>query len=217
MPSVDPTTYPITMPEGNIARIELGTESAQQVSESPRSFARHVIDWGGERWRAQVTIQRGDYTQTAPWRAFLTKMRGSEGSFYLNPYGEGGAAQLGKWNDTPGRTIRVKTGQVIDSHRITLTTSVRLDEAFKAGDFIQLGSGSNARLHMILDDIAITGNDTTINVWPKPRANLSMGSTTDRVVTVVNPHGVFYFRDPQASWVQDNLWNHEVSFTAYSL
>ena len=196
MPSVDPTTYPITMPEGNIARMELGTESAQQVSESPRSFARHVIDWGGERWRAQVTIQRGDYTQTAPWRAFLTKMRGSEGSFYLNPYGEGGAAQLGNWmaQRRQGTAIRVKTGQVIDDHRITLTTSARINNAFIAGDFIQLGSGSNARLHMILDDISITGNDTTINVWPKPRANLSMGSTTDRTVNIENPHGVFYFR-----------------------
>ena len=216
MPDAAPIVYPLDMPTGNIANIEFSQESSQQVSEAPRSFARNVTDWGGERWRVQVTIQRMDYVDTAPWRAFFSRMRGSVGSFLMNPYGQGGSAQLGKWNDVLTRTLNVKTPQpgIGQDHRLTLTSSImRLTDAFKAGDFIQLGSGSNSRLHMIMDDITLDKNDVTINVWPKPKANV----LNDRVVVVNQPRGVFYFRDPLASWIQDNLWNHEISFTAYSV
>ena len=222
MPSVDPTSYPIDMPPGNIANIIISQQSAQQVAESPRNFTRHVLDFGGERWRFQITIQRGTYQDTAPWRAFFGKMRGSRGTCYINPYGAGGAAQLGEWNKANDEimgglpAIRVKTGQVIDDHRITLTTALRLDNVFKAGDYIQLGQGSNSRIHMVTDDISITGQDTTINLWPAPNANLSSASMSERVVTVSNPRGVFYFRDPIASWTQDRFWHHEVRFEVYS-
>ena len=215
MPDAPVIAYPLSMPEGNIANLVFTTESSQQVSEAPRSLARSVVDWGGERWRVQATVQRGTYVDTARWRAFFVRMRGSVGTFLLNPYGAGGAGQTGEWNSANEHTgglppISVKAEQRIDDHRITLTTSLRLDDAFKAGDFIQIGQGSNARLHMILDDVSLTSADTTINIWPRARADAS------GEIVVEDPRGVFYFRDPTASWTRDNLWHHEISFTAYS-
>lgn len=204
------------MPEGLVYNVVWTTESAQQVSYNPRSFKRQVTDWGGQRLRAQVTIQKQTFVQAGVWRAFMLKMQGSRGTFLLNPYSQGGGIQLGKWNDERGAsTLSVVSPQEIDSTEITLSHNhaTNMPGALKASDWIQLGTGMAAKLHMVLDDVdLVAGSNVTVDIWPRA-APTAVGS---QVITQ-SPRGVFYFAEPTASWAQDALYHHDISFTAFSL
>lgn len=75
-----------------------------------------------------------------------------------------------------------------------------------AGDYIQLGSGSSAKLHQVLEDLDGNGN---LQLWP----NLRSDYTNETVVTS-SPKGVFRLRDNVTSWSINNASFYGISFEA---
>ena len=215
-----PIAYPILMPTGKISNLTFTMEEAQQVAYSPRSFARNVTDWGGSRIKVDVTLQKMTNSDAAPWRAFFAKMRGAVGTFLLNPYNHGETLQLGEWNNNRmnNRRLVVVSPQRIDTNTVTIqalqTSLSRPITALRESDYIQIGLGQNARLHMVLDDVVLSGSNPTIdiNVFPKVRQ-----AHVGEIIHTLEPSGVFHFSEPVAAWTRDRFWHHEITFTAYSL
>lgn len=205
-------SYPIEMPEGLISNIVWTSESAQQVSYSPRSFSRNIIDWGGQRFKVDITVQRNTHEKTRKWRSFILSMHGAAGSFLLNPYGFDQSFSYGNWNKSSTRAssrITIVGQDIVDSTlRVQFPTS-GIQNALAAGDFVQIGFGQAARLHMVLEDVS--SDASSIEIWPRARKS-SVGGR----LTTLRPKGVFYFSEPIASWTQDPLWHHDITFTAYS-
>ncbi len=75
-----------------------------------------------------------------------------------------------------------------------------------AGDYIQLGTGSAARLHQVLVDQSGSGN---LEIWPDLRSTYS-GET----IIYSNPKGIFRLAQSVTSWSIDNASFYGISFEA---
>lgn len=187
-------TYPLTQPTTiGIEQIELRAVNAVATSQSPFTYKQQIVNHGGQRWEASVTIPSVRRDLAAPWKAMLTGLRGPTGTFLL---GDPDYA-------TPRGTVSSCTlsGSVgNDSATVTMTGTLL------AGDYIQLGADSTAKLHQVLED---QDGDGALQLWPNLRADY-----TAATVTFNNPKGVFRLKENVTSWSINNSSFYGISFEA---
>jgi hypothetical protein len=187
-------TYPLSTPTTiGIESIELRAVNAVAVSQSPFTYKQQVISHGGQKWEASVTIPSVHRDKAAEWKALLVGLKGQVGTFLL---GDPDYA-------TPQGTVSscTLTGDAGDE-----TVSVVMTGTLKAGDYIQLGSGSSAKLHQVLLD---QDGDGSLEIWPALRSDYS-GAT----VVFNNPKGVFRLSNNVTSWSINNASIYGISFEA---
>lgn len=187
-------SYPLSLPTSiGIAQIELRANNAVAVSRSPFTYATQVHAYTGQMWSASVTIPPVRKDLAAPWKAFLTALKGQTGTFLL---GDPDYA-------TPQGTVSACTlsgSQGDESVTVTMTGTLL------AGDYIQLGSGSTARLHQVLEDQSGSG---TLEIWPGLRDDY-----TSATVTFNAPKGVFRLAQNQQAWSINESSVYGISFEA---
>ena len=186
--------YPLNTPTSiGIEGIELRAVNVVSTSQSPFTFKQQVVSFPGQRWEASVSIPPVHRDLAAPWKAFLTSLKGQAGTFllsdpdYATPQGDVSSCVL---------TGSVRSG----------TATVVMTGTLKAGDYIQLGSGSSSKLHQVLVDQ--TG-DGSLEIWPDLREDY-----TDATVTYNNAKGVFRLATNITSWSINNSSTYGISFDA---
>jgi len=187
-------TYPLSTPTTiGIESIELRAVNAVAVSQSPFTYKQQVISHGGQKWEASVTIPSVHRDKAAEWKAMLVGLKGQVGTFLL---GDPDYA-------TPQGTVSscTLTGDAGDE-----TVTVVMTGSLKAGDYIQLGGGSSARLHQVLLD---QDGDGSLEIWPALRSDYSSAT-----VTFNNPKGVFRLSNNVTSWSINNASVYGISFEA---
>lgn len=187
-------TYPLSTPTTiGFESIELRAVNAVATSQSPFTYKQQVVSFGGQRWEASVAIPSVHRDKAAEWVAFLLALKGPTGTFLL---GDPDYA-------TPRGTVSscVLTGNAGDE-----TVSVVMTGSLKAGDYIQLGSGSTARLHRVLIDQTGSG---TLEIWPALRSTYS-----SQTVVFNNPKGLFRLMNNVSSWSINNASSYGISFDA---
>ena len=187
-------SYPLNTPTTiGIESIELRAVNAVAVSQSPFTYKQQVISHGGQKWEASVTIPSVHRDKAAEWKALLVGLKGQVGTFLL---GDPDYA-------TPQGTVSscTLTGVAGDE-----TVTVVMTGTLKAGDYIQLGSGSSAKLHQVLLD---QDGDGSLEIWPALRSDYS-GAT----VVFNNPKGVFRLSNNVTSWSINNASIYGISFEA---
>jgi hypothetical protein len=187
-------SYPLDTPTTiGFESIELRAVNATITSQSPFSYKQQVISHTGQRWEASVSIPSVLRDLAEPWVAFLTALKGQTGTFLLgDPLGA-----------TPRGTVSscTLTGNAGDeSVTVTMTGSLL------AGDYIQLGSGTTARLHKVLVDQSGSG---TLEIWPALRSTYSSAT-----VTTTNAKGVFRLNQNMSSWQISNANSYGIAFEA---
>jgi hypothetical protein len=190
-------SYPLNTPTTiGIESIELRAVNAVAVSQSPFTYKQQVISHQGQIWSASVSIPSVRRDLAAEWKAMLVALKGPVGTFllgdpdYVTPRGTiNGSATL--------------SGNAGDA-----TPTITLTGTLLAGDYIQLGTGSAARLHQVLVDRA-AGTDVELEVWPSLRSTYS-GET----VIYNSPKGVFRLGQSTTSWSIDNASFYGISFDA---
>jgi hypothetical protein len=187
-------SYPLNTPTTiGFESIELRAVNATITSQSPFSYKQQVISHTGQRWEASVSIPSVLRDLAEPWAAFLTALKGQTGTFLLgDPLGA-----------TPRGTVSscTLTGTAGDeSVTVTMTGSLL------AGDYIQLGSGTTARLHKVLVDQSGSG---TLEIWPALRSTYSSAT-----VTTTNAKGVFRLNQNMSSWQISNANSYGIAFEA---
>ena len=186
--------YPLSTPTTiGIESIELRAVNAVAVSQSPFTYKQQVISHGGQKWEASVTIPSVHRDKAAEWKALLVGLKGQVGTFLL---GDPDYA-------TPQGTVSscTLTGNAGDE-----AVSVVMTGTLKAGDYIQLGSGSSAKLHQVLLD---QDGDGSLEIWPSLRSDYA-GAT----VVFNNPKGVFRLSNNVTSWSINNASIYGISFEA---
>jgi hypothetical protein len=187
-------SYPLNTPTTiGFESIELRAVNATITSQSPFSYKQQVISHTGQRWEASVSIPSVLRDLAEPWAAFLTALKGQTGTFLLGD----------PLSATPRGTVSscTLTGNAGDeSVNVTMTGSLL------AGDYIQLGSGTTARLHKVLVDQSGSG---TLEIWPALRSTYS-GAT----VTTTNAKGVFRLNQNMSSWQISNANSYGIAFEA---
>jgi len=187
-------SYPLSTPTSiGIESIELRAVNAVATSQSPFTYKQQVISHGGQKWEASVNIPPVHRDLAAPWKSMLVALKGPTGTFLL---GDPDYA-------TPQGTVSSCTlsGTVGDE-----TATVTMTGTLKAGDYIQLGSGSAAKLHQVLVDKTGTGS---LEIWPALRS-----SYTNELVIFNNPKGVFRLATNVTSWSINNASTYGISFEA---
>jgi len=153
-----------------------------------------------------LTLPPMKRSDAANWQAFILKLHGRKGTFLLGdpdartPRGTiSGAVTLGANASVGDFTISISTSQN------------SLVNAFRAGDYIQLGSGGTSKLYMIVDDVTTDGSgDADINIEPAIKTAATSGAT----VTYTNAKGLFRMENPQIDWDADEVSKYGIAFDA---
>jgi len=187
-------SYPLATPTSiGIESIELRAVNAVATSQSPFTYKQQVISHGGQKWEASVTIPPVHRDLAAPWKSMLVALKGPTGTFLL---GDPDYA-------TPQGTVSSCT---LSGNAGDETATVVMTGTLKAGDYIQLGSAGNSRLHQVLEDQSGSG---TLEIWPALRSTY-----TNTTVVFNNPKGVFRLASNVTSWSINNASTYGISFEA---
>jgi len=187
-------SYPLATPTSiGIESIELRAVNAVATSQSPFTYKQQIISHGGQKWEASVSIPSVHRDKAAQWKALLVGLKGQTGTFLL---GDPDYA-------TPQGTVSscTLTGSAGDE-----TVTVVMTGTLLAGDYIQLGSGSSAKLHQVLLD---QDGDGSLEIWPSLRSDYA-GET----VIFNAPKGVFRLATNVSSWSINNASTYGISFEA---
>ena len=187
-------TYPLSTPTSiGIESIELRAVNAVATSQSPFTFKQQIVSHQGQMWQAAVSIPTVHRDLAAPWKAMLVALKGQTGTFLL---GDPDYA-------TPQGTVSACT---LTGTAGSETATVVMTGSLLAGDYIQLGSGSSAKLHQVLVDQTGNGN---LEIWPKLRTDY-----TSAVVVYNNAKGVFRLASNTSQWSINNASTYGISFEA---
>ena len=187
-------SYPLATPTSiGIESIELRAVNAVATSQSPFTYKQQIISHGGQKWEASVSIPSVHRDKAAQWKALLVGLKGPVGTFLL---GDPDYA-------TPQGTV---SACVLSGSAGSETPTVTMTGTLKAGDYIQLGSGSAAKLHQVLVD---QSGDGGLEIWPALRSTYSSSS-----VVFNAPQGVFRLANNVTSWSINNSSIYGISFEA---
>ena len=187
-------TYPLSTPTSiGIESIQLSATNAVAISQSPFTYKQQVVSHGGQMWQASVTIPTVHRDLAAPWKAMLVALKGQTGTFLL---GDPDYA-------TPQGTVSACTlsGSAGDE-----TATVVMTGSLLAGDYVQLGAGSSARLHQVLVDQTGSGS---LEIWPALRSDY-----TTAAVVYSAAKGVLRLSSNTSQWSINNSSTYGISFDA---
>lgn len=192
-------TYPLSLPTATgIKSIKWTMVTATAYSESPFTFAGQTHAYTGERWEADITLPRMKRANAEQWISFLASLRGRFGSFLLNdpdatsPRGTATAATI--------------SGAAGDR---TVSATVTNGQTLLAGDYIQLGTGSDSTLHKVILDFTGTGSAADLEIFPALRKTRSSVSAD-----LTSASGLFRLSSNESSWDANDVSTYGITFGA---
>lgn len=196
-------SYPLTMPTTPaFVSQQWSTIRGTGMSESPFTGGQQTVEFAYAKWKAVLTLPPMRRPQASAWTAFFAKLHGRRGTFLLGDQD----AKVPQINKITAGTI---TGSVTLSQNADIgdtVLNISGTTAFKAGDYIQLGSSSSARLYIVVED---QGGGSTIQVEPKLKTAASSGAT----VTYSSPQGLFRMDSNELMWDTNAVSVYGISFS----
>ncbi|MFZ9959163.1 MAG: hypothetical protein ACO3GP_02130 [Candidatus Limnocylindrus sp.] len=187
-------SYPLTIPSYTGFRsVDLRMVNAVAVSRSPFTLSTQAHKYAGQMWQADIALPAMDYINAAKWFAWLGSLNGQYGTFLL-----GDPRRCTARGTAATATITGSAG----SSSVTVTMTGTL----LAGDYFQLGSGSTARLYMVLQDKTGSG---TLEIWPALRSAASAASAT-----LSTPRGLFRLSSNEVARTADEIGRYGITFGA---
>lgn len=199
-------SYPLAMPTNKgLATIRLTANDVVGVAQSPFSGAQQVYRYTGQFWEAEISLPPMKRADAEYWISFLLKLNGPFGTFLLGDP-NGGTAR-GVATGTPLVKGGSQTGGELETDGWTPNTTGIL----KAGDYIQLGTTSTARLYKVLDDVNSDANgEATLQLWP----DLRSAPLDNATIVVSNAKGNFRLSSSSQAWSIDEAQFYGMTFAA---
>lgn len=176
------------------------------LTESPYTLEEQTYRWPGERWSIDFRLPPITNRATASdWMAFGSKLEGKYGRFLIGDP----AARLprGVATGTPLVNGGGATGNTLPTDGWTNSVTGILLK----GDYIQLGTGVNSRLHMITEDVNSNGSgEANLSIVPA----LRVSPADNAPIVVNNPRGLFRLVDNTFAWSVDPGPVYRFSFQA---
>ncbi len=191
-------TYPLALPLASCIRGALiRPHSIVGVSESPFSGEQQVQEHPGKLWALDVTLKPLERADAELWAAWGLKLDGRKGTFLIGDPKAATPRGSARDADTPLVMGGAQTGNELTFDGVPTDATGYL----KAGDYIQLGSGTSTRLYKVLDDADSNGSgEVTATIWPTLRT--SPGNNDP--ITVENCVGTFRLKG-NLSWDEDAI------------
>ena len=201
-------SYPLSMPNNDIARVRLIARDVVGISASPFTGTQQVYRHQGQGWEADITLPPMKRENAEAWASWLLRLRGQYGTFLL---GDPNASNpRGTANSDPGTPLvngASQTGDELDVDGLPVSETGYL----KAGDYIQLGSGSTATLHKVLEDVDTDASgEATLNLWPRVRT----APADNAAIVVKNAKGNFRLATNESGWDINEAGIYGITFGA---
>ena len=200
-------TYPLSVPTSPYySKSSWALQRKTAISVSPFSGAQQVFEYDYALWTVSLTLPPMKRSDAANWQSFILKLHGRKGTFLL------GDPDARTPRGTISGSVTLGANIAVGDFTISISTSQNsLANAFRAGDYIQLGSAGTSKLHMIVDDVNTdSSGDANINIEPAIKTAVTSGNT----VVYNNPKGLFRMQNPQIDWDADEVSNYGISFSA---
>lgn len=200
-------TFPLAFPSHfEVKSVKIRASSVVGVSVSPFTKEQQVYVHQGECWSADVVVPPlVTRALAARWVAFLVSLNGMEGTFLMGD-------PLGQWPRGVGTGTPTQVSGAGQTGKTLVTDgwTAGVTGILKQMDWIQLGSGVNAHLHMVVADANSNGSGVaTFEIWPRLR-----GSPADNAaVTVINPMGAWRLSSNDREWSVDAAQVFGLSFS----
>lgn len=201
-------SYPLTMPvtPAPVAS-RFAIRRAVAMAQSPFTGQQQVYEWPMALWVAEIKLPPMKRETAAAWQSFFMQLHGRRGTFLLgdpdakNPRG---AISL-------SATPTLNTAVAIGDYDVSIAGVGNSIVAFKAGDYIQIGSAATAKLYMITADATSNGSGVvSVSVEPTIKAAASGGAA----VTFISPKAVFRMDSNELSWDADHVSKYGITFSA---
>lgn len=162
------------------------------VTQSPFTLETQTFKWPGEQWSMQLQMPAMTRrAMAAEWYAFALKLEGTFNYFLM------GDPSAKTPRGTPAGSPVVDGGGQQGNTLLTRGWTPNSQSVLMAGDYIQLGTGMDSRLHMVVDDADANGDgETVLNIVPALRTPPNDGLT----IITNNAKGVFRLTDNSFSW-----------------
>jgi hypothetical protein len=199
-------TFPLAIPTNKgLAKIRLTANNVVGISQSIFTAKQQVYKYTGQFWEADISLPPMKRADAEYWISFLLKLNGSYGTFLLGD--PNGATARGVATGTPLVNGANQTGADLITDGWTPNTTGIL----KAGDYIQLGTGSTSLLHKVLDDVNSDGSgNATLTLWP----DLRTAPSDNAAIVVSAPKGVFRLTANQQAWDINEATFYGITFGA---
>lgn len=200
-------SYPLNTPTNiGIANITLMAENAVAISQSPFTFQQQIVAHAGQRWAASISLPPMKRQDAETWVAFLLSMKGQVGTFLLGD--PNCQTPQGSASTSAGTPLVSGSGQTGDS-LVVDGLPISATGYLKAGDYIQLGSGSTASLHKVLLDVNtdVTGQ-AVLEIWPSLRSS----PVDNAPVVVANTKGRFRLKENMTQWSINEISSYGITF-----
>jgi hypothetical protein len=166
-------TYPLQFPSQCVREITIRAKTIVGFNSSPFTGQQQVYKHQGQWWEAEMSFPPMRRENAEEVAAFLIKLNGRFGTFLMGD--PANTLPRGAGTGTP----LVKGGSQTGNELITDGWTINTTNILKAGDWIQLGTGSASRLHKVLQDVNSDGTGTaTLTIFPNlrsiPADNLSI-------------------------------------------
>ena len=192
----------LTFPEIIPNRAEFGLTSNTQAFESPLSGAVQTVELPGARWFARLTFDNRSREKAAALEAFLVRLRGQAGRFYLHDHSH--PAPFGAASGSPYVAGAGQTGTSLLTAGWTPNTSAVL----KARDYFQVGN----KLRMLVADAGSDGSGFAALVFEPPLIT----APSDLAQLIVNkPCAVMMLAGKEIGWSARRGILKSVSLTCF--
>lgn len=190
-------TYPRDLPRlSDIIQITYRQKTVVGVFRSTFSGIIKSQAHPAQYWELEMQIKPLNRESADEWWSWLVSLNGREKKFY-------GVMQAP--NEMKGAAKNYTAPVLIGAHSRGATSLSVLGPTFTTnyltnGDFIQLGTGTDSRLYMVLETVSTGGTgQITFDIWPMLGTDYADAAT----VTVVNPKGVFRLAENMQEILQD--------------
>lgn len=182
---------------------------------------RYRVSFHAKASAAGATLKFGDTSAadittvlTTSWAAYSGTFTAVNSLFY---FGRASAAGESLWiDDVQVHGLDTYGGLVMGAAQtggdlITDGWLASQTNIMSAGDWLQIGTGSGARLHKVLQGAnSNASGEATLLLWPKLRAS----PADNAAVIVQNPVGLFALADNERQWSIDEAKMYGISFSA---
>jgi len=176
-----------------------GIRRVVAVSESPFTGATQVQKYAKAQWYATLSLPPMKRSQAVEWQSFFMLLEGKANTFLL---GDPDAKTVMGGNAPT--SISVTSSAAIGATSVTLT--IGSGKKLNKGSYLQFGTGSSSRLHMIVDDN--TGNGA-VTIQPALKDAITTGTT----VTFASARGLFRMDTNELTWNANELSNYGITFS----
>ena len=197
--------YPLEIPAGvGFVKAKWQLNRSVMVSESPFTGKQQTYEYQYALWHATLTLPKMNRLLAGRWIAFISKLRGRRGTFLLaNP-------DYRLQGNATGDMHTYSQNKIGDTSITLQTGHFGIENTFRAGDFIQIGSAGLAKMYMIVDDASTDAQGfVSINIEPGLKAAIH----NQLSINYETPRGVFRMNANNLAWDTDKNRNYSITFS----